>query len=261
MTQPHPRSLRALALGLSLTLLAAPAAAQTAEVEDWRATRTQLQAEVQRLERSLASPAYSEATRRRALERLTAIQRRLAEGDFTVGERIYVQVQGQTVALNDTLTVQDSVLIVIPNIRRVRLAGVLRSELQELVSREVAEVVRGASVRATSLMRVAVVGEVARPGYHTVPPETLVDQLMMLAGGPTPNGDVGKLRLERGDTLLAAGGDVRVAIARGRTLASLDVRNGDALVVPARPQPWDRASTLNILSLLIGPLLTIVLVR
>lgn len=256
------RSLRTiLALAAALAGTAPAARAQTADVEDWRATRTQLQSEAQTLERMIASTAYGEHTRSRARDRLAVIQRRLVAGDFTVGERVLVQVQGQTVSLSDTLPVLDSLVVAIPNIRRVRLYGVLRSELQDLVTREVAEVVRGATVRASSLMRVAVLGEVARPGYHTVPPETLVDQLLMLAGGPTPGGDLAKARMMRGDTVMVEGDELRLAVANGRSIAGLDLRNGDAMVVPVRPAPWDRASTINIVSLVLGPLITILLVR
>lgn len=213
------------------------------------------------MERIAASTAYGERAKALARARLSTLRTRLVEGDFSVGERVLVQVQGQTVNQSDTLTILDSLVLAVPNIRRVRLTGVLRSELQDLMRREVAEVVRGANVRATSLMRVAVLGEVSRPGYLTVPPETFVDQLLTMAGGPTANAALDKARFVRGDTVLAEGGEIRLAIAAGRSLAHLDLRNGDALVLPTRAPPWSRESTVQIALVFLAPLVTVLLVR
>lgn len=251
-----------LALAVSLSLVvAAPAGAQVRDPEAWRATRAELEAHAQSLERTAASTAYAASTRARALEQLATVRRRLVAGDFSVGERVLVAVRGATVNVTDTLPILDSLILSIPNIRRVSVAGVLRSELEPLVAREVAEVVRGASVRATSLMRVAVLGEVARPGYLSAPPETLLDQLLTQAGGLTGNADLSRATIVRGDTVVVETNALRRAIAAGQTIAAMDLRSGDALSIPTRRAPWDRASTLGIVSLVLGPIITALLIR
>jgi hypothetical protein len=246
---------------LACALLPAMVAAQDPGADDWRATRAQLERRAQDLERAAASPAYGERLRANARAQLQLVRRRLADGDFRIGERILVRIDGQTVQVIDTLMVQDSLIVAIPNIRRVRLEGVLRSELEALMTREVGAVVLNAVVSAQPLMRVAVFGQVADPGYLSVPADTRVDQLITIAGGPTMDADIGKARLVRGDTVLVDAKAIQLAIAEGRALSTLDLRDGDALMVPEQPLPWNRESTLQIISMIVMPLITIVLIR
>ena len=65
----------------------------------------------------------------------------------------------------------------------------------------------------------------------------------------------------RGDTILFDGTRVQLAISRGETLDALGVQEGDALRVPQRTAPWDRASTLQIVTMLVTPLLTLFVVQ
>lgn len=261
----HRPSAPVAACLLLLALLAAAPppelSAQVTDASDWSASRTELLRLAETLERAATSPAYSDRTRSTATTQLAAVRRRLSAGDFAVGERIVVAIRGQATDVRDTLTVQDSLVVVIPNIRRVRLYGVLRAELEELVTREVAEVVRGAAVSATTLMRLAVFGEVGTPGFLSVSAETMLDQLVTRAGGPTAGADFSKATMVRGDTTLLLPAAIQSAIATGRTLATLGLRDGDALVVPPRSARWDRASFLQVAGILIGPMITFLLVR
>jgi protein involved in polysaccharide export with SLBB domain len=169
--------------------------------------------------------------------------------------------QGRNQLFADTVTVLDSLMIDISGVRRVSLAGVLRSELAEKVAREVGVVVRNADATVRPLMRIAVLGSVATPSFFAVPSETLLDQLLAMAGGPANDAPIEKMRVMRGDTAVLEGTEVLAAIAEGRTLDALELRDGDALVVAPGSPPWDRSSTLSIVSLLLSPLITFVLVR
>lgn len=254
-----PRSVLAL---LALAICApAPAIAQRDDNSDWRATRAELQAEASLLERAATSPAYGPGTQGRARSRLAAVRQRLAEGDFNVGERLLVDVRGTGLTLTDTLVVQDSLYVNIPNVRRVSLRGVLRSELELVVANEVREVVRGATVRAAPMMRLVVVGEVARPGFVSVPSETLVDQLVTAAGGLSSTAELRKARLLRGDAVLYDTPELLRAVADGRSLAGLRLRDGDVLEFPQRTPPWNRENTVQIVLFLIGPVITGLLLR
>lgn len=213
------------------------------------------------LERSAASPAYGARLRARARADLAQLQARLSAGDFAVGQRIFVRVDGAASVFNDTLTVLDSLILDIPGVRRVRLAGVLRSELEPMVLGEVRQVVLNARVNVRLLTRVAVLGAVTSPGFFAVPAETLLDQMLAFARGPAPTAAIERLRVVRGDTVLMQGQAVLAAIADGRTLEGLDLRDGDALVVPLANPPWDRASLFSIAGIFLAPLITILVVR
>lgn len=225
------------------------------------ATRAELQAALRLYENSAASPAYSDRILSQARAEASAVRTRLANGDFHVGDRIHLSVQGPTQLVNDTLTVGDSLILNVTGIRPVRLHGVLRSELHSVLLRDLGEVVREVRVSARPLMRVAVLGQVLRPGFQSVPSETLVDQLITGAGGPAPTAALDKLRLMRGDTVLFEGAELSRAIAESQTLGALDLRDGDVLVVTPQGAPWDRNGILQVASFFVGPLLTILVVR
>jgi polysaccharide export outer membrane protein len=87
-------------------------------------------------------------------------------------------------------------------------------------------------VTITPLFRIAVLGEIRNPGLYTVDPTLSVLDVVALAGGPTSNGNMERIRL------LRSGAETRVsfedAAVRGRTLQEVGVRSGDEIVVPRR---------------------------
>lgn len=238
-----------------------PLSAQPRATSSWRmASRADLEIQLSTFDRLVASTAYGERTRAKARREAESIRRRLSEGDFRVGDRVLLRVDGG-VSVDDTVTVMDGVRITVRGIRQIELAGVLRSEILTKVATEVTEVVKNATVSVRPLTRVAVFGAVEEPGYLSVPFETTLDQLLSLAGGPTANAAPDRMRLMRADTVLLGGREVTAAIAQGRTLEALDLREGDVLDVTRGSAPWDRSNTLQIVLVILSPLVTLLLLR
>lgn len=244
-----------------LFLVATAGGAQSVSSSARLASRAELESVLREHESSAISTAYSARLRSRAREEASAVRLRLARGDFSVGDRIQLRVVGPTQLFNDTVTVGDSLIVAVPGIRQVRLYGVLRSELQSVLARDLGEVVKQVEVDAHPLLRIAVLGSVTTPGFRAVPSETLLDQLITRSGGPTSTAGMDRMQLVRGDTVLMEGAAVMAAIARGSTLDALDLRDGDVLVVPVQGAPWDRAAVLQIAFFFATPLLTLFLVR
>jgi protein involved in polysaccharide export with SLBB domain len=255
----------AVAAAVRPSLASAQAPGASVTVATRLASRAQLDAAATQFDQFAASSAYSERTRSRARSEASAIRRRISEGDFRVGDRIALRIEGLqnpgTPTPTDTVTVLDGRVITIPGYRQVSLAGVLRSELEGRLRTELADYVQRATVIARPLMRVAVFGSVTRPGYVSVPAETSLDQLLSLAGGPSATAAMEKLTLVRADTVLLKPDAIVTAVAEGRTLDALGVLDGDALVVPVAGPPWDRNATLQIVGLFLTPLLTIFVLR
>lgn len=240
--------------GLHLDAQSAPLPSALANAR--LATRPELESAAIAFDRLAASTAYSERTRANARAHAVFVRNRLAEGDFNIGDRIEVLVGGE-VPFADTVTVRDDRRILLSGIREVSLTGILRSELQLKLRADVVEVVRNATVSARPMMRVAVFGSVTSPGYLSVPGETTVDELLTLSGGLVATAAADKSTIVRADTTLLTRLGVRTAIAEGRTLNALGLRDGDALVVPAQSTPWDRTATLSIVTLFLAPLIAI----
>jgi protein involved in polysaccharide export with SLBB domain len=187
-------------------------------------TRRDLEARAAQLERD---------PRRRA--EAAAIRARLREGDFRVGDAIVLNVVGVP-AFSDTFPVRAGRVIQLPEVAPIPLVGVLRTELEPHLGRQIARYVINPRVEAYSLVRVAVAGAVARPGFYEVRPDAPVSEAVMSAGGFAAQADATKLSVRRAGQMVISEADLRSAVAMGATLDDLSIRPGDELRVGERPQ-------------------------
>jgi polysaccharide export outer membrane protein len=87
-------------------------------------------------------------------------------------------------------------------------------------------------VTITPLFRVAVLGQVNRPGLYTVDPTLSVLDLVALAGGATEAGNTGSIRVFRGGA--ASQFNYEDEAIRARSLGEIGVRSGDEIMVPRK---------------------------
>lgn len=153
-----------------------------------------------------------------------------------VGDRIILRVDGET-QLTDTFTVTAGPALVLPVVGSIALAGVRREDLEKQVTTEIGRFIRNPVVRVRLLVRVAVLGEIGRPGFYSVPIDFLVNDVLMMAGGPSKEGKVEKIRIERNGEPVWESDSLKVAMAGGLTLAQLDVQPEDAIIVPKGFEP------------------------
>jgi hypothetical protein len=197
------------------------------------ATRQALTARAEGLEQAVKAGPLPKDVRADALREAANIRSRLAEGDFHVGDRILLAVEGEK-ELSDTFTVGPGRVLTLPLVGDVPLAGVLRSELQPYLMRRLAQNLRDPEVRARAFVRLSIQGSVARPGYYGIPAEALLSDALMAAGGTTQDADMRKLRVERAGEPIWQGKALQRAIAEGRTLDDAGLVAGDQYVVPRR---------------------------
>jgi polysaccharide export outer membrane protein len=159
----------------------------------------------------------------------------LRDGDFQVGDRIVVTVVSN-VTRTDTLVVQSGRFLEVPGDIRVPLTGVLRSELHDRVAAEVLKLVKAQQITTTPLLRLGVLGEVARPGYFSFASDVPLSDAIMAAGGPTANADIGRSVVRRGTTELRSAAETRKAIASGLTPDQFGLSAGDELLIGRKRQ-------------------------
>jgi hypothetical protein len=87
---------------------------------------------------------------------------------FQVGDRILLSVEGDS-ALTDTFTVVAGPVLRLPQIGDISLASVPRSGIEPYLTRELGRYINDPVVSARALIRISVMGEVARPGFYAVP--------------------------------------------------------------------------------------------
>lgn len=158
------------------------------------------------------------------------LRTRLRDGDFRVGDAIVLNVVNVP-QFSDTFPVRAGVVIELPEVAPIPLSGILRSELQPHLRRHIGRYVINPTVEAYSLVRVAVAGAVARPGFYEVRPDAPVSAAVMSAGGLADRGDATKISVRRAGRVIIPDGQLRSAVAVGATLDDLTIRPGDELRV------------------------------
>ena len=214
------------------------------------ATRAALEAQAGEAERAAQDRKLSAQLREFHRGEGWLIRRRLTEGDFVVGDRIVVRVVGEA-TLSDTFTVRAGPTLELGTLPPVSLAGVLRVELQPHLTTMLGRYIRQPEVTALPLVRVAVMGQVARPGYYYLPADMLLADVLMAAGGPAGNADLERSRIRRGDDALYSEEDVRIALADGMSLDALSLRSGDEFHLAERRRT-DWAMVLRVASMVAG---------
>jgi len=217
---------------LALLTVVGSARAQTSDfyAQGLTMERAELVATLERLEGVAESSAYSGRLRESARRDSDRIRDRLANGDFKVGDRVTLRIEGEP-DIPPTLPVEPGPRITLPVIGPISLAGVLRSELQDHLTRELGRFVQNPVVQAKGEIRLSIQGGVGAPGFYTVPADILVGEALMLAGGPG-QGDLEEMRIERGEQILWEGDELQAVIADGRTLDQLNLQAGDQIMLP-----------------------------
>lgn len=147
------------------------------------------------------------------------------------GDVLQIRVWGQE-EFSGQFQVDENWTIQYPVLGEIGVRNLTVSEVRERVRTGLEQIFRTPFVTVTPLFRMAVLGEVRSSGLYTVDPTLSVLDVVALAGGATPDGNLRKIRLIRGGQELRVDFE-REAVA-GRTLAEIGVRSGDEIVVPRK---------------------------
>lgn len=173
-----------------------------------------------------------------------------AADEFHVGDRIALTVEGPQ-AFADTALVRDGLVLRLPTFGDISLAGVKRADTQKYLTRQIGKYIKDPVVHATPLVRIAILGEVGRPGFYWVPSDNLLSDVVMRAGGPTGNADLNKTVVKRNGNEVLSQHDAQTALTQGKTLDDLAVAPGDELVV-GQKSTFGFGSVLQILGVAIS---------
>ncbi|MGH7631238.1 MAG: polysaccharide biosynthesis/export family protein [Gemmatimonadales bacterium] len=191
---------------------------------------------------TLARPARAMATRAELQEILAGtsgpvtdelarqVKERLDKGDLQPGDRIALRVVGEQ-ALTDTFTVTPERTVELPSLPALPVAGVLRSELEPHLAKQLSRFIRNVDLQAAALVRVSMSGAVGRPGFYNLPADVLATDAIMAAGGPTGNADVANTTIRRGGVDIVTEEQVAAAVEAGESLDQLNIQSGDEIDV------------------------------
>jgi protein involved in polysaccharide export with SLBB domain len=158
------------------------------------------------------------------------IRDRLKNGDFAPGDRIVIHV-AQEQTLNDTFPVRTGRMLILPNLEEISMAGVLRSEAQSYLTAQIAKYVKDPTVIVDPMIRVSILGAVARPGFYTVRADMLASEVIMAGGGPAANANLRKAVVRRNGNVVRNEKELQIAFNRGVSLDALNLQAGDEIYV------------------------------
>jgi protein involved in polysaccharide export with SLBB domain len=220
------------------------------------ATRSELERLAVRAESGASVDSATTPSRDQSRRDAAALRERLREGDFRTGDHVVLAVPADP-ALSDTFVVRAGgpagPVLRLPNLPEISLRGVLRSELQAHLVAHLGRFLKDTVMRTTVLIPIGVLGELARPGYYRVPVDLPFSDVIMAAGGPTPNADLTRITVRRGSSELLARPAARAAMVNGLTLDALGLAPGDEVLIGARRERrWPTVlSTVSMVSSLV----------
>jgi polysaccharide export outer membrane protein len=185
----------------------------------------------------------------------SAIRARLKDGDLQVGDRIILRVLEDS-TLTDTFTVRAGRTVELPDIPAVSLLGVLRSELDSVLTAHIGKYVRNPTVEVTSLVRIAVLGGVGSPGYYNFPADMPVTDAIMFAGGPAGTAKIDDTVVMRGPEIFLNEKETKLSIQQGQTLDQANLQGGDEIRV-GQDTSGGTYRTVATISMLLGIPITI----
>lgn len=216
-----------------------------------QATRAELEAAAKAAESALATAPDSK-TRERYLATVNAYRERLENGDFVPGDRILIQAWSDSV-ISDTFVVRADRQLHIANLPPISLQGVLDSELESHLTKELGRYFRRVEVTAAVLVRLSVIGAVGRQDFITVPVDQALTDVISGLGGFSAPPDLNRAVVRRRGEVFIDGKGIQEAFASGKTVGDLSMRDGDVLFIPTAPQSsgsrWQAiAATVGMLS-------------
>ncbi|HEY9516689.1 MAG TPA: SLBB domain-containing protein [Gemmatimonadaceae bacterium] len=212
-------------------------------------SRSELTAMAAQADREAQSATDPEARQQKQAE-AASLHDRLTNGDFHAGDRIALQVRGDS-TLTDTVAVRGGRVIQLQGLPDISLNGVLHSELDGYLAKELSKYLRNPEVRAQSLVQIAVLGPVGKPGFYNLPTDMTLTDAIMLAGGPGQQSDVNKTTVQRNNKEVYGSDAIQHAFTSGTTLDQMSLRAGDQIVVGEKgKKDWLRV--LQVVSLAAG---------
>lgn len=118
--------------------------------------------------------------------------------------------------------------VVLPTLGEIRVEGRAAEALTDSLKKAFRQYLNNPSIEINVQRRIAVGGEVGRPGFVLADPTITIGDLIALAGGITPLGNRNKVMLLRGGQVVVS------ALGPGTILQRSPLLSGDQVYVPQR---------------------------
>lgn len=157
---------------------------------------------------------------------------------FQPGDAVRIQIfelyqqQVRDLNLSNDYPINPNGSIVMPIIGEVKVKDYTVYEVMTNLQKRFSEHIKNPYVHVRPLIRITLQGAFNKPGAYHVDPSSSLWSVVELAGGPTGNCDLSRMRVERGGKVVIE--DVLKAFEQGVSLEEVGIESGDQLVAPTR---------------------------
>lgn len=151
---------------------------------------------------------------------------RLRPGDF-----VRVVVWGQE-AYSGLYQIDERGILEYPGVGEIDAKELTVADLRGRIRKGLETIFNSPFVVVRPEFRIAVLGQVLRPSLYTVDPTLSVLDVVAMAGGPTPSGNLNGVKVL--STSEERRSEIKAGSLRGRTLQEIGVRSGDQIIVPRK---------------------------
>jgi protein involved in polysaccharide export with SLBB domain len=163
--------------------------------------------------------------------RAQAKERSVPREEFLAGDAIRIEIPADTGAVLDGVyPIDGQGMADLPIAGRVVVAGKTRQNIEQYLEQLWAPLLKDDHVQATPAIRVAVMGNVRRPGYYYPSPDAVIYDVINMAGGPVQPWKIEKTQHIRARDVVNS----RLVdyISRSMTLREAGIVSGDEILLP-----------------------------
>ena len=164
---------------------------------------------------------------------------------FTPGDAVWVSTFPDTSSfLNKIYTIDDHGYIVLPIYGKLKVTDMGKKEFETFLKNEFKDYLRFPYLSAEPMIRVSVLGGVARPGLYYFNENHSIWDLLYLAGGTVDEDGLKQMRWERNGKVVKK--NLLSYYQTGKSLKTIGFLSGDQIWVktPGKPGFWDKALKL-----------------
>ncbi|MGI9038834.1 MAG: polysaccharide biosynthesis/export family protein [Gemmatimonadota bacterium] len=174
--------------------------------------------------------------------------------DLRAGDEVMVQVWREE-DLSGNFIVDDRGIVTLPLLGEREVTGLAAPELRDRLLADYREYLQTPSVEVTVLRRLTILGGVNEPGLYPVDASVSLSEALGLAGGISPIGNSGDIRVIRDGRV------IRQDLDQATLVGATDIRSGDQILVGEKG--WLARNPGALVGSLIGAVtgLTIALIR
>ncbi|MDR0305739.1 MAG: polysaccharide biosynthesis/export family protein [Chitinispirillales bacterium] len=153
---------------------------------------------------------------------------------FVAGDGLRITIHPDTAHfLNGTYPIDLGGYVFLPLVGKFQVTGMSVSQFSEFLQGTFAQYLRFPEIQVTPLIRVTMLGGFARAGLYYIEPDHSLWELVYMAGGPSHEEGLRKMKWERDKNTLAS--NLTIHCQSGHSLRALGIKSGDRISTPADP--------------------------